>query len=303
MANGDEATMTCGPARASAVRLFFDLFKLRIGLVIGFTAVAGLAITPGPSPGGWRVLALALAVTMASAAAGAFNQFVERDLDAAMSRTRRRAFVTGRLVAGPAWLAAIAAIGAAGVLLAALVANATAAVYTFLGAFTYGVVYTVWLKRRTWWNIVIGGLAGSFAVLAGASAVAPGAPGPLPLSLAVVLFLWTPPHFWSLAIAFRDDYAAAKVPMLPVVVGIPRAARAVFAGAVLVVAASFVPALLGMGVVYLAAAAAGGAYLVVKAAALARAPDRASALAAFHASLIQLTVLLVAAIADAPRDA
>ena len=295
--------MTCGPARASAVRLFFDLFKLRIGLVIGFTAVAGLAITPGPSPGGWRVLALALAVTMASAAAGAFNQFVERDLDAAMSRTRRRAFVTGRLVAGPAWLAAIAAIGAVGVLLAALVANATAAVYTFLGAFTYGVVYTVWLKRRTWWNIVIGGLAGSFAVLAGASAVAPGAPGPLPLSLAVVLFLWTPPHFWSLAIAFRDDYAAAKVPMLPVVVGIPRAARAVFAGAVLVVAASFVPALLGMGVVYLAAAAAGGAYLVVKAAALARAPDRASALAAFHASLIQLTVLLVAAIADAPRDA
>ena len=303
MANGDEATMTCGPARASAVRLFFDLFKLRIGLVIGFTAVAGLAITPGPSPGGWRVLALALAVTMASAAAGAFNQFVERDLDAAMSRTRRRAFVTGRLVAGPAWLAAIVVIGAAGVLLAALVANATAAVYTFLGAFTYGVVYTVWLKRRTWWNIVIGGLAGSFAVLAGASAVAPGAPGPLPLSLAVVLFLWTPPHFWSLAIAFRDDYAAAKVPMLPVVVGIPRAARAVFAGAVLVVAASFVPALLGMGVVYLAAAAAGGAYLVVKAAALARAPDRASALAAFHASLIQLTVLLVAAIADAPRDA
>ena len=303
MANGDEATMTYGPARASAVRLFFDLFKLRIGLVIGFTAVAGLAITPGPSPGGWRVLALALAVTMASAAAGAFNQFVERDLDAAMSRTRRRAFVTGRLVAGPAWLAAIVVIGAAGVLLAALVANATAAVYTFLGAFTYGVVYTVWLKRRTWWNIVIGGLAGSFAVLAGASAVAPDAPGPLPLSLAVVLFLWTPPHFWSLAIAFRDDYAAAKVPMLPVVVGIPRAARAVFAGAVLVVAASFVPALFGMGLVYLAAAAGGGGYLIVKAAALERAPDRASALAAFHASLIQLTVLLVAAIADAPRDA
>ena len=303
MAHGDEATMTGAAGRPSSARLFFDLFKLRIGLVIGFTAVAGLAITPGPSPEAWRVLALALAVTMASAAAGAFNQFVERDLDAAMSRTRRRAFVTGRLVAGPAWLAAIAIIGAAGVLLAALVANTTAAVYTFLGAFTYGVVYTVWLKRRTWWNIVIGGLAGSFAVLAGAAAVAPDALGPLPLSLAVVLFLWTPPHFWSLAIAFRDDYAAAKVPMLPVVVGIPRAARAVFAGAVLVVAASLVPALLGMGIVYLAAAAGGGAYLIAKAAALARAPDRASALAAFHASLIQLTVLLVAAIADAPRDA
>jgi len=303
MAHGDEATMTYGAARASPVRLFFDLFKLRIGLVIGFTAVAGLAITPGPAVGGWRILALALAVTLASAAAGAFNQYVERDLDAVMSRTRKRAFVTGRLVAGPAWLAAITLIGAAGVLLAALVANTTAAVYTFLGAFTYGVVYTVWLKRRTWWNIVIGGLAGSFAVLAGAAAVTPDTLGPLPLALAVVLFLWTPPHFWSLAIAFRDDYAAARVPMLPVVVGIPRAARAVLAGAVLMVAASLVPALLGMGLVYLAAAAGGGAYLIVKAAALARAPDRQTALAAFHASLIQLTLLLVAAIADAPRDA
>ncbi len=303
MGRGEEAAMTYRAARGSALRLVFDLFKLRIGLVIGFTAVAGLAITPGPALPGWRILALALAVTLASAAAGAFNQFVERDLDAAMSRTRGRAFVTGRLVAGPAWLAAIVVIGAAGVLLAGVVANATAALFTFLGAFTYGVVYTVWLKRRTWWNIVIGGLAGSFAVLAGAAAVTPDAPGPLPLALAVVLFLWTPPHFWSLAIAFRDDYAAAKVPMLPVVVGIPRAARAVLAGAVLMVAASLAPALLGMGLVYLAAAAGGGAYLLVKAAALARAPDRRTALAAFHASLIQLTVLLVAAIADAPRDA
>ena len=83
------------------MRLFFDLFKLRIGLVIGFTAVAGLAITPGPALPGWQVLALALAVTLASAAAGAFNQYVERDLDARMGRTRRRAFVTGRLTAGP----------------------------------------------------------------------------------------------------------------------------------------------------------------------------------------------------------
>jgi protoheme IX farnesyltransferase len=145
----------------------------------------------------------------------------------------------------------------------------------------------VWLKRRTWWNIVIGGLAGSFAVLAGAAAVAPDAPGPLPLAFAVVLFLWTPPHFWSLAIACRDDYAAAKIPMLPVVVGDARAARIVLASAALLVGSSLVPALLGMGPIYLAAAL------------LARAPDRRSAMANFHASLIQLSVLLVAAIADA----
>jgi protoheme IX farnesyltransferase len=286
--------------RAGAgVRLFFDLFKLRIGLVIGFTAVAGLAITPGPALSGWQVLVLAVAVTMASAAAGAFNQYFERDLDASMRRTRSRAFVTGRLQATAAWLAAILAIGAAGVLLAALAFNVATAVYTFLGAFTYGVVYTVWLKRRTWMNIVVGGLAGSFAVLAGAAAVTPDTVGPLPLAFAVILFLWTPPHFWSLAIAFRDDYAAAKVPMLPVVVGDARAARAVFAGACMLVAASLVPGLIGMGWVYMAGAIGGGALLLAKTAKLSRQPDRRTAMASFHASLIQLTVLLVAAIADA----
>jgi heme o synthase len=306
MGHGNEATMTGqadSGARAGRLRLFFDLFKLRIGLVIGFTAVAGLAVTPGPSLPGWQVLALALAVTMASAAAGAFNQYVERDIDARMGRTRRRAFVTGRLKHGPAWLATIIAIGAAGVGLAALAVNVPAAIYTFAGAFTYGVVYTVWLKRRTWLNIVIGGLAGSFAVLAGAAAVTPESLGVLPLSFAVVLFLWTPPHFWSLAIAFRDDYAAAKVPMLPVVVGDARAAQAVLSGAALLVVASLVPALFGMGAIYLAAAIGGGAYLLQKSVRLARNPTRAAAMINFHASLIQLTLLLVAAIADAALHA
>jgi len=285
-------------APASTLGLFFDLFKLRIGLVIGFTAVAGLAVTPGPAVPGWQVLTLVLAVTLASAAAGALNQLVERDIDARMGRTRRRAFVTGALTAGPRWLAAIAVIGAAGVALAAVAINVQAAAYTLAGAFTYGIVYTVWLKRRTWWNIVIGGLAGSFAVLAGAAAAAPDTLGPLPLAFAVVLFLWTPPHFWSLAIAFRDDYVAAKVPMLPVVVGNARAARAVLVSAATLVASTLVPAFVGMGWLYLGGALGGGVYLLVTSARLAAAPERRTAMANFHASLIQLTVLLVAAIAD-----
>ena len=146
---------------------------------------------------------------------------------------------------------------AAAVASAALAANVAAGIHVFLGAFTYGVVYTVWLKRRTWWNIVVGGLAGSFAVLAGAAAVSP-LPNPDALALAVVLFLWTPPHFWSLAIACREDYAAAGVPMLPVVVGDARAARAILASAALLVAASLVPAFFGLGWIYFAFAAAGG---------------------------------------------
>jgi protoheme IX farnesyltransferase len=291
-------------ALRSRVRLFFDLFKLRIGLVIGFTAVAGAAVTPGPELGAWGVLLLALAVTSAAAAAGAFNQFFERDVDARMGRTRHRAFVTGRLVAGRRWFAAIVGIGGSGVALAGVAFGPAAAAYTFLGAFTYGVVYTVWLKRRTWWNIVIGGLAGSFAVLAGAAAVAPGAAlGPLPMALAITLFLWTPPHFWSLAIAYRADYEAARIPMLPVVVGDARAARIVHASAVLLVASSLVPAFFGMGWLYLATAIGSGGYLLWTSARLAQAPSRRRAMINFHATLIQLSLLLVAAIVDSALHA
>lgn len=281
------------------VALFFDLFKLRIGLVIGFTALAGMAVTPGAAPDAWRVVLLALAVVVSSAAAGAFNQYVERDLDARMARTRRRPFVTGRLAHSPAWLAIIALMCGGSVVVAALAANPLAALYTFLGAFVYGVVYTVWLKRRTWLNIVIGGLAGSFAVLAGAAAVTPGTLDWTPLWLAVVLFLWTPPHFWSLAIAFRKDYEAAGVPMLPAVVGDARAARAVLAGAVMLVAASLVPAFTGLSWLYMITAIGTGAYFLQKSVLLVRDPGPRTAMANFHASLLQLSLLLIAAIIDA----
>jgi protoheme IX farnesyltransferase len=285
------------PREARGWRLVFDLFKLRIGVAIGATALAGLVIADGTIDA-WRAAAVVLAVTLASAAAGAFNQYVERDHDAAMRRTRHRAFVTGRLRAGPVWPLTIGTVACAGVALAWVAANPLAALYTALGAFTYGVVYTVWLKRRTAWNIVIGGLAGSFAVLAGAAAVDPGMPSAPTMLFAVTLFLWTPPHFWSLAIACRDDYAAARVPMLPVVVGDAAAARAVFSGSVLLVVASIVPGFLGLSWLYVAAAIAGGALLLWRAAQLVVDPTRRRAFASFHASLVQLSLLILAALAD-----
>jgi protoheme IX farnesyltransferase len=298
MPHGDQTSVLSQPPRVMSLRLFFELFKLRIGLVIGFTAITGLAVASGRTLAAWQVCALGLAVTMASAAAGAFNQIAERGLDARMRRTRNRPFVTGQLAAGATWHVAIAAIGAAGVALAAVALNTTSALYTFLGAFTYAVVYTVWLKRRTWWNIVVGGLAGSFAVLAGAAAASPQALEPLPLMFAIVLFLWTPPHFWSLAIAFHEDYAAAKVPMLPVVVGDARAARAVLVGSALLVLSSLAPALFGMGLLYLVVAIGAGAYLLVKSAQLARAPSQRTAIRNFHASLAYLALLLSSAVID-----
>jgi protoheme IX farnesyltransferase len=158
--------------------------------------------------------------------------------------------------------------------------NAWSALFVFLGAFFYAIVYTVWLKRRTWLNIVFGGLAGSWAVLAGATAADPQL-GAVPLALALVLFLWTPPHFWSLAIAFRDDYAAAGVPMLPVVVGDQRAAQTIFYSTLALVAASFVPLAFGLGAIYFVGAASGGFLFIHKAWLLTRDTHRKSAMACF----------------------
>jgi protoheme IX farnesyltransferase len=279
------------------MKAVLNLFKVRIGAAIAVAAAAGLAVEEGSTPGFLKSLVLITAVLVASAAAGAFNQYVERDLDVRMVRTSSRPFVTGALQHGPFWLWVIGAMTAASVLAAFLSSNWIAATYVFLGAFTYGVVYTVWLKRRTWWNIVVGGLAGSFAVLAGAAVVAP-TPGPEALALAVVLFLWTPPHFWSLAIVCRRDYAAAGVPMLPVVVGDARAAKAICASAWLLVLASLVPAFFGLHFVYAGFAAAGGAFFLARCHALVRRPGRMPARKAFLASLVQLSAVLLGAVAD-----
>lgn len=292
---------TLGPrarrSPAQAARLVLGLFKLRIGVLIMVTALVGLAVTPGAPPSLLQVVVLALAVLGASASAGAFNQYYEVETDRLMARTRRRAFASGALPHSPAWLLPIAGLLVLSVGAAWWLLNGYAAFYIFLGAFFYGVVYTVWLKRRSWTNIVVGGLSGSFAVLAGGAAVDPSLE-PLPLLLALVLFLWTPPHFWSLAIAGQADYAAAGVPMLPVVVGTRRAAHAVFASTVMLVLASLLPGGFGAGPVYLAGALVGGAWFLLKAGALARAPSRQTAMAAFFASLLQLSLLLAAASID-----
>jgi protoheme IX farnesyltransferase len=282
------------------LKLVLNLFKLRIGLVISFTALAGVtsARGAGPMPGAWNIAVLALCVLVSSAAAGAFNQYVERDLDQKMKRTRGRPFVTGALKHGPFWLWLIGGLVAGSTAIAWFAINPISALYVFLGAFFYAIVYTVWLKRRTWLNIVVGGLAGSFAVLAGATAVSPDV-GTVPLLLALVLFLWTPPHFWSLAIACREDYAAANIPMLPIVIGDKRTSKVILAHTVLLVAISLAPAWLGMGPVYLACAGIGGALFIWKNLALVIAPGRNTALACFFASLAQLTLVLCGVLLDA----
>jgi protoheme IX farnesyltransferase len=275
-----------------------NLFKFRIGVVMALTSVVTLMVTPGQAVPAWQVLVLAITVLLAAGSAGAFNQYYETDIDARMRRTVDRPFVTGAFAHKSWWLLLIGAMLLAGVGTAGWLLNGMAALYIFLGAFFYAIVYTVWLKRRTSMNIVIGGASGSFAVLAGAAVVDPGL-GPVPVTLAIVLFLWTPPHFWSLAIARHKDYAAVGVPMLPVKVGNATAARVVLGNTLLLTGVSVLPFFFGLGWLYLAGALTGGGYFIYRSLLLVQDPSPNNGMRAFFASLVQLMVLLIFAVLDA----
>lgn len=280
-----------------SARDYFGIFKPRIATMIALSALGGAAISADPVVSPWAVVLTVVAVFLAAGSAGAFNQWAEADLDAHMSRTSGRPFASRQLVPGMGWLAGILALLAFAVGMAAIAANAWAAFYTFMGAFTYAVVYTLWLKRRTWTNIVVGGAAGSFAVLAGAAAVAPHI-GPEAIVLAVVLFLWTPPHFWSLAIAVEDEYRSNLVPMLPTLIGNRKCAWVILAHTLTLSVLSLVPVVYGMGLVYFAGALIGGALFTSASIALVLQPTKQRAIKNFLASLIQLLLLLSGAIID-----
>ncbi|MGB5164574.1 MAG: heme o synthase [Woeseiaceae bacterium] len=282
---------------AATLKLIYQTAKVRLGFLIMACAMTGIAVIPGHGLGAWQIFILGFATLVASSAAGAFNQFHERDLDAQMQRTRERPFVTGRFQADWLWLGGIVLALLLALLAAGYATNWLAAFFVFLGAFTYGVVYTVWLKRRTWMNIVIGGLAGSFAVLAG-SAAAGATLSPVALILAIVLFLWTPPHFWALAFACKEDYKAAGVPMLPVVVDDRQSTLTILAHAVVMVGLSIVPLWYGMGWIYLLGAVCGGSFFLLTCFRLASEPSVPNAWKAFAGSIVQLGLLLLAAILD-----
>jgi protoheme IX farnesyltransferase len=219
-----------------------ELMKLRIGITIAATAAAGyaaMADTIDPL----TMLALVLTMIMGSGGSAVFNHLYDRDIDGLMKRTRNRPMVIGAVNPTDALMLS-AGLTIAAMSTAVMTLNWVVALHLFLGIFVYAVIYTVWLKRRTWWNIVFGGAAGSFALLAGAAVVAPST-WMLPTLLAITLFLWTPSHFWSLAILLAEDYRAAGIPMLPVVVGDQRTAWWILGNSMVLVASSLLP--WGMG--------------------------------------------------------
>ena len=197
-------------------RDFLALTKPRVMTLVVFTALCGMLAAPGsidPVIGFTAILCIALA----AGAAGALNQWYEADIDAIMRRTSKRPLPDGRMDRAAALQFGVG-VGSFSVILMGLAVNLVSAAILAVSILFYVLVYTVWLKRRTPQNVVIGGAAGAFPPLIGWAA-ATGDVGLLPLLLFLLVFLWTPPHFWALALFMKTDYAAAGVPMLPVVAG------------------------------------------------------------------------------------
>jgi protoheme IX farnesyltransferase len=195
----------------------------------------------------------ALGIGLASGSAAAFNHLLDRRIDAQMARTRRRPLPTGRLLERQAGAFA-SALGIAAMLVLWFGVNGLTAVLTFCSLIGYTMIYTLWLKRTTPQNIVIGGAAGAAPPVLGWAAVTNHV-DPHALLLFLIIFIWTPPHFWALAIARRDDYAKAGIPMLPVTHGIPYTRGQIVFYTMLLVPATLLPYVTGMsGFIYLAAA-------------------------------------------------
>ena len=248
------ATTSELPASATPVwRHYFELTKPKVVALIVFTAIVGtLLASPGWPPLGaliWGNLGIALA----SACAATINHVLDRRIDEQMARTRARPLPTGQLNERQA-LAFAAVLGITAMAILAFLVNLLTAVLTFCSLIGYAVIYTVWLKRATSQNIVIGGAAGAAPPVLGWAAVTDTI-DPNALLLFLIIFVWTPPHFWALAIARRDEYARAGIPMLPVTHGVEYTRLHVLLYTILLMLVTLLPVLTRMsGLLYLAVA-------------------------------------------------
>ena len=286
------------PRWAARLSDFVALTKPRVMMLAAFTALVGWAMAPHEADPLRACVAL-VAITLGAGAAGALNMSYDADIDAIMTRTAMRPIPRG----GVSRLEALAfgiALAVFAVLLLALAANFAAAALLGGAIVFYAVVYTAWLKRSTPQNIVIGGAAGALPPVIGWAA-ATGGVGIEPLTLFLIIFLWTPPHFWALAINRADEYARAGVPMLPVVAGRAATKRQILIYSILLAAASALPWVVGVaGVVYGATATICGGIFVALALKLGRSgeADRRAAHRLFLFSITYLFVLFTALLVD-----
>ena len=285
--------------KTATVGDWFALMKPRVMSLVIFTGLAGMIVAPGaihPLTGFTALLCIAVA----AGASGALNMAYDSDIDAIMSRTATRPIPLGRIERQEAlafgWAMSVGAVTIMG-----LFVNLLAAALLAFTVFFYVGVYTLWLKRRTPQNIVIGGLAGALPPAIGWAAVT-GSLSLAPIILVAIIFLWTPPHFWALSLFRSEDYARARVPMMPVVRGKQSTRRQIFAYALLLAPVGLLPAFVGIGgYLYLALSAMSGVWLLWEAASVWREKDETREPAArrlFGASIAYLFLLFAALIVE-----
>ncbi len=286
-----------GPALSTRVGAYVALTKPRIIELLLVTTLPTMVVAQGGMPPVWLMVLTLTGGALAAGGANALNMVIDRDIDGVMHRTRNRPLVTGAIQPGQALVFALTLEAAAFLLLWSGV-NLLSAVLAVSATAFYVFVYTLWLKRTSSSNIVIGGAAGAVPVLVGWAAVQ-NALGWAPLVLFAVIFMWTPPHFWALAVRYRDDYAAADVPMLPAVASLHTTAVRILVYSLILWALTlvFVP-VAGMGLLYVAAAVVLGGLFNWYALELLRAPSPALAMRLFHWSITYISLLFGAMALD-----
>lgn len=291
------ARQAVGRTLGSLARDYFTLTKPSIILLLLITTVPAMVLAQGSWPSTWLVIATLIGGMLAAGGAGAVNMYIDRDIDAIMQRTRSRPIPRGSITPHQALGFGIAQAVAAGVWLAVTV-NLLSAALAIAAFLFYTLVYSAYLKRTTVHNTVLGGAAGAMPPLIGWTAVT-GSIGLEGALLFLIVFYWQPPHFWALALGLADDYRAANIPMMPVVLGEHETKRQIVLYSIMTAALTLVFGVVAaLGLLYLAVAAAGGAGFVWYAIRLYRVPGIGGTRAMFRYSTSYLALLFAAMVAD-----
>ena len=282
------------------IKEIIEISKPRIVVLLVITAVTSMYAASkliGPELDTWGLIHIIIAGGLASAGSSALNHYYDRDIDPLMKRTSTRPIPSGRIKPNSVLIYGLT-VSVVSVVYGALALNYVSAFFIALGIFFYVIIYTAWLKRLNSSNIVIGGFAGSAASMAGWSA-ATGSMDVLGFLIGFLVFVWTPSHFWCLAMKMKDEYSEAKVPMLPVLIGMQKTSTYILVNTLILLPYSLMLYAFGMGVVYTAIAAASGGLMLVYHYKLTKIPTSEFAWKAYKVTAPYLTIIFLAVALDA----
>ena len=277
-----------------------EISKPRIVILLVITAVTSMYAASklvGPELDNWGLIHIIIAGSLASAGSSALNHYYDRDIDPLMKRTSTRPIPSGRIKASSVLVYGLT-VSIISVVYGAVTLNYISAFFIALGIFFYVIIYTAWLKRLNSSNIVIGGFAGSAAAMAGWSA-ATGSMDILGFLVGFLVFVWTPSHFWCLAMKMKDEYSEANVPMLPVLIGMQKTSKYILVNTLILLPYSLMLYAFGMGIVYTIIAAAAGGLMLVYHYKLTKLPTSEFAWKAYKVTAPYLTIIFLAVAIDA----